>query len=178
MSTVNIQSVEWGSNPLNTGSTTVCQTALSQGSHTISVTVKDNDGNQASTSNLTFTVDTVPPVLSVTAPIDNLITNKSSVTVSGTVSDATSSPVSVSIKLNGTDQGAVTVSSGSFSKALTLTEGENTIIVTAKDSAGLTTSVSRTVVLDTGAPSITAVSITPNPANSGATLTISVTVSD
>lgn len=156
----------------------VCQTALAQGSHTITVDIKDNDGNQASTSSLTFTVDTVPPVLNITAPTNNLITNKSSVTVSGTVSDATSSPVSVAIKLNGVDQGAVTVTSGSFSKALTLAEGSNTILVTATDSAGLTTSIARTVVLDTGAPNITAVSITPNPANSGATLTISVVVSD
>lgn len=156
----------------------VCQSTLSEGSHTIAVDIKDNDGNQAATSSLAFIVDTVPPVLSISAPADNLITNNSNVTVSGATSDVTSSPVSVAIKLNGVDQGAVTVSSGSFSKALTLAEGSNTILVTATDSAGLTTSIARTVVLDTGAPNITAVSITPNPADSGATLTISVTVSD
>lgn len=158
--------------------TYVCQSALAEGSHTITIDIQDNDSNAATQSTTTFTVDTVPPTLNITAPADGLITNNASLTVSGTTNDATSSPVTVTIKLNGTDQGAVTVTSGSFSKAITSATGSNTIVVRSTDSAGKYSEVTRTVTLDTTPPTISAVTITPNPANAGATLTISVTVSD
>lgn len=158
--------------------TYVCQSALAEGSHTITVDIQDNDGNAATQSSAAFTVDTVPPTLNVSSPADGLITNNSSLTVSGTTNDVTSSPVTVTVKLNGTDQGTVTVTSGSFSKAVTLATGSNTIVVRSTDSAGKYSEVTRTVTLDTTPPTISAVSVTPNPANAGATLTISVTVSD
>ena len=152
-------------------------TALSDGSHTVTVDVKDHDGNAATTKTTTYKVDTVPPTLNVTAPADKLITNKAALTVTGSTNDATSSPVTVKIKLNGTDQGAVTIASnGSFTKAVTLTEGSNTIVVTATDAAGKSSSVTRTVTLDTSVPKITAATITPNPVDAGKTVVISVTI--
>lgn len=75
-------------------------TAIGDGSHTIKVDDSDNDGNAASQKSVTFKVDTVPPALSITAPVDNLITNQASCTVTGTTNDATSSPVTVTVKLN------------------------------------------------------------------------------
>ncbi len=158
--------------------TYVCQSALAEGSHTITIDIADNDGNIATTTSTTFTVDTVPPVLNISNPSDGLITNNASLTVSGTTNDATSSPVTVTIKLNGVDQGAVTVTSGNFSKAITLAQGTNTIVVRSTDSAGKYSEVTRTVTLDTTPPTISAVTVTPNPVNAGATFTISVTVSD
>lgn len=56
---------------------------LKDGSHTISVKASDNDGNAAAAKTATFTVDTVPPTLQITAPSNDLITNKKTVTVSG-----------------------------------------------------------------------------------------------
>lgn len=153
--------------------------ALVDGSHTVTVDIKDHDGNAAAQKSTTYTVDTVPPVLNVTAPTDNLVTNKAALTVSGTTNDATSSPVTVTVKLNGADQGAVTVSAGgTFTKSVTLAEGSNTIVVTATDAAGKSSSVTRTVKLDTSVPVITAASITPNPADAGATVIISVTITE
>lgn len=153
--------------------------ALDDGNHDISIQVSDNDGNQCSAVTSTFKVDTVPPVLTVSTPTDNLITNQASVTVSGVTNDATSSPVTVTITLNTVDQGAVTVeSSGAFSKELTLTEGSNTIVVTATDSAGKSSEVTRTVKLDTGAPVFQSVTIVPNPVDCGATYVITVEVTD
>lgn len=152
-------------------------TALSDGSHTVTINASDNDGNAAATATTTFTVDTVAPTLNVTAPTDNLVTNTAALTVRGTTNDLTSSPVTVTVSLNGTSQGNVTVAGdGSFSKALTLTEGTNTIVVTATDSAGKATSVTRTVKLDTSTPIIKSATITPNPADAGATVTISVVI--
>ena len=151
--------------------------AMSDGSHTVQVSASDNDGNAATTKSTTFTVDTVPPTLNVTSPTDGLVTNSSSVNVAGSTNDATSSPVTITIKLNGADQGPVTVqSSGTFSKTVILGEGSNTIVVTATDAAGKTSSVTRTVTLDTSVPTIQSASITPNPVDAGATMIVSVVV--
>lgn len=151
--------------------------ALSDGSHTVTINCKDHDGNAATEKSTTYTVDTVPPTLNVTSPADGLITAASSVTVAGTTNDATSSPVVITISLNGTDQGTVPVGTGgTFSKVVTLKEGSNTIIVKAKDAAGKESSVTRTVTLDTSVPKITAATITPNPVDTGKTMVISVTI--
>lgn len=149
-------------------------TALKDGKHTISITATDNDGNTSAAKTSTFTVDTVPPTLSITAPADKLITNKSTVTVTGKTDDATSKPVTVTI--NGT---AVTVEAdGTFSKDVTLVNGSNTITIIAKDKAGKTTTVVRTVTLDTAAPVIKSITLTPNPVDCGKTFVISVEVTD
>lgn len=151
--------------------------ALSDGSHTVTINCKDHDGNAATVKSTTYTVDTVPPTLNVTSPADGLITAASSVTVAGTTNDATSSPVVITISLNGTDQGTIPVGTGgTFSKVVTLKEGSNTIIVKAKDAAGKESSVTRTVTLDTSVPKIKAATITPNPVDTGKTMVISVTI--
>lgn len=151
--------------------------ALSDGSHTVTINCKDHDGNAAAEKSTTYTVDTVPPTLNVTSPADDLITAASSVTVAGTTNDATSSPVVITISLNGTDQGTIPVGTGgTFSKVVTLKEGSNTIIVKAKDAAGKESSVTRTVTLDTSVPKIKAATITPNPVDTGKTMVISVTI--
>lgn len=152
-------------------------TALGDGSHTVSVQVADNDGNMSTAVSTTFTVMTTAPVLTITSPADDLKTKNSALTVSGT----TGTDASITIKLNGADQGSVTVntSTGAFSKPITLsTEGENIIEITASNLAGVTTVVEKTVIFDTTAPIISGITITPNPVDSGATYVISVEVTD
>lgn len=151
--------------------------ALSDGSHTVTVNVSDNDGNAAVQKSTSYTVDTIPPTLNITSPAEGLITAASSLTVAGTTNDATSSPVTVDIKLNGASQGTVSVgTNGAFSKVVTLAEGSNTIVVTATDAAGKTSTVTRTVKLDTSVPKVTAATITPNPVDAGASMVVSVTI--
>ena len=148
--------------------------ALKDGSHTISVTATDNDGNTSAAKTSTFTVDTVPPTLSITAPAEGLVTNKKTVTVTGKTDDATSKPVIVTV--NGS---AATVGTdGSFSMDVTLTEGANKITIIATDKAGKTTTVVRNVTLDTAAPVIKSITITPNPVDCGKTFIISVEITD
>ena len=157
--------------------TLVPPSALSEGSHTVTVSVTDNDGNTATTKSVSFTTDTVAPTLSVTNPSANSsYTANSSMSVTGTVSDSTSGTPSVRITLNGTDVGAVTVSNGTFTKGIVLAHGSNTIVITATDLAGKVTTITRTVTLDTSAPIIAAVNITPNPVNVGSNYTITITV--
>ena len=154
-------------------------TALVDGSNTVKVNASDYDGNAASQKSVTFIIDTVPPTLSVTAPANGLVTNQAACTVTGSTNDATSSPCTVMVKLNAGTAQAVTVNAdGTFSKALTLVSGNNTIVVTSTDSAGKSSTVTRTVALDTVAPTIKSVTITPNPVDAGKTYVISVEVTD
>lgn len=180
---IDSQTITTGITKTQSGKNYTCSytptTALSDGTHTIKVSASDYDGNVATQKSVTFTVDTVPPELSVSAPVDNLVTNQSSLVVKGTTNDVTSSPVTLTIKLNGgTEQTVEVGSDGSFTKTLTLVTGENTIVITAKDGAGKTSTVTKKVVLDQTAPVIQSVNISPNPVNAGATYTISVEVTD
>lgn len=154
-------------------------TALADGSHAITVNVSDNDGNAATQASVSFSIDTVPPSLNVSNPVNNLITNQTSITVSGVTNDVHSSPVTIAIKVGGTDQGAVTVDgSGNFSKSVPISEGSNTIEIKATDGRGLTSTVTRIVIRDTVAPEITAIELIPNPVDAGQTYVIKVIVSD
>lgn len=180
---IDSQTITTGITKTQSGKNYTCSytptTALSDGTHTIKVSASDYDGNVATQKSVTFTVDTVPPELSVSAPVDNLVTNQSSLVVKGTTNDVTSSPVTLTIKLNGETEQTVEVGSdGSFTKTLTLVTGENTIVITAKDGEGKTSTVTKKVVLDQTVPVIQSVTISPNPVNAGATYTISVEVTD
>lgn len=100
----------------------------------------------------------MPPTLQITAPSNDLITNKKTVTVNG---------ATVTV---GTD--------GTFTKDVTLAEGANTITIVAKDKAGKTTTVTRKVTVDTSAPVIKSVTLTPNPVDCGKTFIIAVEITD
>ena len=153
--------------------------ALSDGNHTIKFDASDNDGNVATQKSITIKVDTVPPTLNLTSPADNLVTNQANGTVSGTTNDVTSSPVTVTVKLNnGPAEEAVVEENGQFNKSIVYAEGENTVTVVATDAAGKSSTVTRHVTLDTGAPEIQQVTITPNPADAGASITITAIVVD
>lgn len=159
--------------------TFVPDTALNDGQHTIRVDASDFDGNAATQKSVAFKVDTVPPTLNITSPSEGIITNNASLTVSGKTNDATSSPVTVTIKLNsGNTENVQVEESGTFSKVVTLSPGRNTITIVATDSAGKSTTIIRNVTLDTGAPVIHGVTITPNPVDAGKTFIISVEVTD
>ena len=151
--------------------------AIADGSHTITASVSDHDGNVSNIATTKIKIDTVPPTLTLSSPADKSFINKKTCIVAGVTNDVTSSPVSVTIKVGTTDQGAVTVGSdGSFSKEVTLAEGANTITITAKDSLGKTTTMTRTVTVDTAPPVFESVTLSPNPVDAGKTYTISVKV--
>lgn len=149
--------------------------AISDGNCTFTITASDYDGNTSETASVTFKVDTTPPVLNVASPVDNASVNTLTINVSGTTSDASLSPVTVKILVNGSEQGEVSVANdGSFSKTVTLTEGVNTISIISTDAVGKTSTVTRTVTLKTTGPKFKTVEIAPNPINCGKTYTISV----
>lgn len=159
---------------------------LEDGEHTATFNVSDYDGNAAVEKSVTFTVDTIAPVLSVTAPVNNLNTSSTSITVSGTTNDETSSSVSVTVYVydsNGEEVSSYTIESvtnGSFTfSGVELYENDtNTVKVVATDLAGKTTTVTRSVVCDTASPVIHSITLTPNPVNTGAAYTVTVSVED
>lgn len=158
-------------------SVTCVPTALTDGTHTVKIEVEDNDGNKATSSSISFITDTIAPTLNVTNPATNgdYVSN-ASLTVTGTTSDSTSGVPTIKISLNGSDQGTVTVSNGSFSKGVTLKNGSNTIVVTATDKAGRVTTITRTITLDSSSPVIASVVINPNPVNIGENYTVTIEV--
>ena len=152
--------------------------ALEDGVHSLVVNVRDHDGNTGEEKSRSFTIDTVPPVLNVTNPTDNYVTNKTELIISGNTNDVTSGSVVVAILLNEIDQGEVIVEeSGIFSKSVTLVEGSNIVKITATDRAGKSTTITRNVTLNTVAPKITSVELIPNPVDAGQTFIIKVQVS-
>lgn len=152
---------------------------LSDGTHTFVFNASDNDGNAAITVTSTVSIDTVPPMLTITSPENDYATNADAVVISGVTNDETSSPVTVVIKIDDVEiTQTVTVDvNGNFSVSVPIEdEGSHTIKIIATDAAGKNTEVTRTVLIDRTAPTITAVSLTPNPVDVGATYIVSVTV--
>ena len=149
-------------NAISNGFNCTCTpaSALSDGSHSLEIIANDNDGNSADTVESTFTVDTIPPVLNITSPQNNMVTASKTITVSGVTNDITSSPVVLNVEVNSVDNGTVTVNDdGTFSKNITLQEGINEVIVTATDLAGKTTTITLDITLDTSVPVISNISI-------------------
>lgn len=151
---------------------------LADGEHTVKVYAMDYDGNKSNESSASFTVDTTPPTLNITSPAEETTkTNQLTITVAGTTNDETSSPVTIKITGGAQDYNDVTVSGGSFSQVVQLRNNDtNTLVITATDSAGQVTTVQRIVIVNTVKPTVSDISITPNPSDVGGTLAISVTV--
>ncbi len=119
-------------------------TDLSEGSHTADVKAVDNAGNEA-TDSVSFTVDTVNPMLSITQPADGALFDRGSVTLSWTGSDATSGIDRYEARL---DNGSWLDMGQETAYDLTgLSEGQHTAYVRALDGAGnvVSDSVSFTV---------------------------------
>lgn len=134
--------------------------ALSEGSHALSVAVRDAAGNSSAATNFTVIVDTVAPSTSTllvtndntsTTVPNGGSTNDNTPTLSGTA-EANSI---VTIRDGSTVLGSVTAgSNGAWSYTTsTLTDGSHPLSVTVTDAAGnVSGSTTATVVVDTTAP--------------------------
>src|SRR5436853_1168830 len=142
----------------------------SDGNHTVQVTAFDGANNSAAAS-VSVTVDTIPPVLSITYPVAGAVLATGTVTVAWGASDATSGLDHFELSLDG---GAVTVlgpTEGNHTFA-GLSQGSHTATLVAFDLAGHTTAVARAFTVDTIAPSIT---LSAPPAGSLSTANVVVT---
>jgi N-acetylneuraminic acid mutarotase len=142
--------------------------AVAAGTYTISFTAT-NGVAPAATQNFTLTVNyaNTTPSLSVSTLGDGSVTRAATLNITGT---ATSVNGIKSLTVNGSPL-TVNAGTGSFSTAITLAEGANTISVVATDMANQTTSDTRTITLDTQAPVLTIAA----PADNSVVATSSVT---
>jgi len=143
---------------------------LITGANTITTVATDLAGNQT-TDTRTITLDQTAPVLTITQPADNSVTNTSSLQITGTMNDAISTVVTASVN-NGATTNAH-IAGTVFDVTVTLVPGINSIVITATDQAGNTSSANWTVISDTAAP---ALAVT-NPAQDIITTQGSITIS-
>lgn len=152
------------------------QAALSDGAKAIEITASDHDGNAAAKVTASYTVDTVPPTLTISSPQDGLATNQKNVVLTGITNDTLSSPVTVTVMQGSASYTPAVANDGSFSQALVLTEGVNTIKIVSTDAAGKSTTINLTVTLDTSVPTIKSATFAPNPVNASASVQITLEV--
>ncbi|MEP6731922.1 MAG: RHS repeat-associated core domain-containing protein [bacterium] len=139
--------------------------ALQRGSNFVTLLATDAAGN-ATTIVRQVTTDVVPPTLTVPTPVAGTVTKLLVSHVTGTATGATA----VLVTVNGVP--APLGTGGTFATDVTLVEGSNTIVIVATNAAGLTTTIARTVIRDTTAPTL---SVT-TPANGSTTTSAQTTV--
>lgn len=158
-------------------------TALDEGQTTISVGVSDKDGNAADQASITCTIAVTAPTISLSSPAEGLVTNQAAVQITGITSDDQLTSVTLTVTVNGHDQGSVTVDGQTGAFALTanpshMQEGANVIKVKVVDATGLEAEITRNVVLDTIPPRIVEVIGVTDRVHVGSPFTIRVKVED
>lgn len=119
-----------------------------EGANTLLVSATDAAGLRTDSTRV-IQRDTHAPTLTVTAPTDHLVTNADSVTVTGTVTDASVARANV----NGIPM--TLGAGGAFSQRVVLADGANYLTITAVDTVGNSASVVRVVTRDITPPVLT-----------------------
>ena len=133
--------------------------------------IEGKKGGKTKTVNLTAKYEVGAPVLTITTcPATS---DKKNVTIKGTVSDVNDYKGDINVTINGD---SVYNSYGSWSKDVTLKEGENTFTIVATNSLGKSTTETRTISFGVGAPTLTIVTCPETSDNEK--ITIKGTVSD
>ena len=146
---------------------------LSEGNNRFVTSVVDNSGLET-TDSRSVILDTAVPVITVTSPADNSTLAAGSATVTGYL-DASGT---VSATVNGGSPQQAAMDGKAFSLAVNLANGSNTVLISASDLAGSSSTVKRSLVSDTTKPSL-AVSYPGADTTLNATsLTLKGTVSD
>ncbi|HUX40230.1 MAG TPA: Ig-like domain-containing protein [Rectinemataceae bacterium] len=157
----------------STWSTTASLSTIGEGQHTLWAAALDNAGNVATIVHRDFGVDQNPPTVSETHAAT--FATKSLYTLGGTIADTNAlaaltateqkgvaTPQSVTftapLSIGGTSQGWTSVSLPLGQSQANLdahaADGSYTYIITVTDAAGKTTTVNRTITIDTTAPTV------------------------
>jgi|GEM_PF-2962797 len=124
---------------------------LEQGAHTVTLRARDFAGNYNTTS-VQFTVDSIAPVVDITAPADGIHTKERNITVEWTVTESGTGLSSVEISVDGGEWTAVTESSYEL---LNLTDGTHTVAIRVTDNSGNVGEASVSFVVDNEGPTAT-----------------------
>jgi len=126
---------------------------LSDGSHTVSATTTDAAGNVGTATSKTFTVDTVPPTITINGGASRLTTDTTP-TISGTSSEPNGRTISITI--NG-QTNTTTVSGGTYTLdwPTVLAEATYTVTASVTDLGGNTATATQQLSIDTTPPLLT-----------------------
>jgi hypothetical protein len=123
---------------------TVTLPAMADGSHTLSISVSDNDGNQSDAASISLVVDTTAPVITITSPTDGQVTRKLTGIFMGSVTDANPDMIAT-YSNNGSNLGELMLTQdGAFEIEIDLSVGDNVLTINAVDKAGNQSSASST----------------------------------
>jgi len=131
--------------------------SLSDGSHTITLRVTDNDGD-VNTTSVTLTVDTLAPSVVIDSPTSNSYNNTGSVTTKWTAIDSGSGIAKTEIKV---DAGSYSITTSTSDLLTGLSGGSHTVTVKVTDNAGNVNSTSVTFTVDTVKPALNIVTPVP-----------------
>ncbi|MHC5018967.1 MAG: protein kinase domain-containing protein [Planctomycetota bacterium] len=131
---------------------------LPDGPHKLAIAVGVGNAGHAEQS-VTFHVDATPPVVRLGKPsTDVVVTRDETLTLAGTVRDEGGAPGALTLMLGNT---GIALADGAFEHTVTLREGEQTLVLVAKDGAGRTTDYPLTVTRDSTPPALELTSPTP-----------------
>ncbi len=125
---------------------------LSDGAHTINVRVTDNAGNSEMAS-VTFDVDTVAPLITITSPEDGLHTDATGVQMNWTAVDKTTSVAYMHV-WNDT-HAFINMTSGDGYVFIGLSEGSHVLHLMVWDMVGNSQEKTVSIIVDRTAPEIT-----------------------
>ena len=128
--------------------------------YAVRIVATDAAGNSRTSASSSLAVDTQAPVLALTHPVrrdlwqpsETIPTNQNVMLIEGNVGSA-----SDAVTVNGL-AASVTGATNAFAQNATLIQGANIITVVATDRAGNPTTLTRNVVYDTSAPTLSSVS--------------------
>ncbi|HEX9983135.1 MAG TPA: Ig-like domain-containing protein [Thermoanaerobaculia bacterium] len=158
--------------------------ALSEGAHSIQLTLYDRAGNKAPSDPQRFTVDTIVPTAAIDTPVNGSYLGKAPYALAVSYADLTGSgvdPASVRMTLDGTDRTAdftVGAASATAQLATTLTDGKHTLAVSLLDWAGNPATATSTFTVDAVPPVVTITSPQAGTWLKGSTVTVTGTVAD
>jgi hypothetical protein len=165
------------------GAATVTATSISMpvsvtagaatGAGTVTVTTATGSASSAFSVTAASGTDTTKPTLTISCLADGSYTNKATLNISGNASDAGGIK---SVTING--KAVVVNPAGSFSHALTLAVGANTITVIATDKAGNQQTDIRTITYDRTAPVLTVSAPADNSTSVQSFITLTGTISE
>ena len=164
----------------------IATSSLSEGSaNRVWIRASDMAGNTSTSVERTFTVDHGAPVISVDAAFDGSAYRNAAFTLSGSVSDGNlgASPISISAKKDGVTHTLTNplTNGASWSRLINLAgDGVYVFTINAADAYGRSSSVERTVTVDSSQPNLEITSILPilNGATVNGAVTLSVNASD
>ena len=158
-----------GSETTDSGDFSITSTTdYSDGKHTFIVTSKNPDTDKTNSKEVQITIDTTAPTITITSATTQ---NNSNPTITGT----TDAGCTVTLMKDGDSLGSTTAEdSGNFSitSSANLSDGDHTLTVTSKDTAGNTESKTVQITIDTTKPTIQSTSLVNNN-NNNMTVTFS-----